>query len=434
VHSEHVARVIDVGALPGGEPYVVMEYLEGDDLADVLARRGPLPVATAVGYVLEACEALAEAHALGIVHRDLKPANLFLATRSSGPPIVKVLDFGISKSTVPASEGQLTKTSAVMGSPLYISPEQIASARTVDVRSDVWALGVVLFELLSATLPFMGETLTEVIAAVLQRDHVPLRAARSDVPAALEAVVHRCLMKDPATRFASVAELAVALAPFGPARGAISIERISHVMARLGAGPTGPAERTPLASTPPLALTAKPVSTDRRPPRPLSRQGRALAAATGLLVLAAAGAVAVWRLAAPPAVGLVSVGPLPGPASTGAPSGVPSPVVAATAADPVVSAAPRGAGDAGAVTLPETRAVEAPGPARGPASPPRSAPRASPPRPATVAASVASAPTSAPASTSVATPASAPSTPVNPCRTVSYLDGSGQKHFKQVCP
>src|SRR4051812_29611172 len=144
IKSEHVARVIDVGTLETGAPYMVMEYLEGGDLSQVLASRGPLPVEEAVEYVLQACEAIAHAHALGIVHRDLKPANLFLIRRPDGTNAIKVLDFGISK-VMPgksaSSDNAMTRTRTVMGSPLYMSPEQMASTRDVDGRTDLWALG-----------------------------------------------------------------------------------------------------------------------------------------------------------------------------------------------------------------------------------------------------------------------------------------------------
>ena len=146
IQSEHVARVLDVGA-EAGTPYMVMEYLEGGDLAEMLSQRGPLPPQEVVGYVLEACEAIAEAHAMGIVHRDLKPANLFVAKRPSGKPVVKVLDFGISKVPITGKDVALTSAKAVMGSPGYMSPEQMVEASHAGPRSDLWSLGIVLYEL-----------------------------------------------------------------------------------------------------------------------------------------------------------------------------------------------------------------------------------------------------------------------------------------------
>ena len=233
IRNEHVARVIDVGTLETGVPYMVMEYLEGVDLSTLKERPdgGMLEVPEAVDYVLQALEAIAEAHALGIVHRDLKPANLFLAHRADGTSIIKVLDFGISKVTsIPGGsspEMALTKTATSMGSPLYMSPEQMVSSRDVDARTDIWAVGVILYELLSGQAPFGGDTLPQLCAAILQQQPRMIGEMRGDVPAELEAVVRRCLDKDPANRFNHVGELAVALAPFAPHSAAVSITRIT---------------------------------------------------------------------------------------------------------------------------------------------------------------------------------------------------------------
>ena len=163
IRSDHVAKVSDIGALPDGSPYMVMEYLEGEDLADRLTRGGALGVPQAVHFVLQACEALAEAHRAGIVHRDLKPANLFVTQLPAGGQRIKVLDFGISKIEVEPGKGDnLTKTSTLMGSPLYRSPEQMMSAKDADARADIWALGVILYELVAGSPPFLGATLPEI--------------------------------------------------------------------------------------------------------------------------------------------------------------------------------------------------------------------------------------------------------------------------------
>ncbi|MBL9112404.1 MAG: serine/threonine protein kinase, partial [Myxococcales bacterium] len=172
IKSENVARVLDVGALDTGEPFMVMEYLEGEDLEKVLETRGPLSSDDAVKAILDACLPLAEAHALGIVHRDLKPANLFMARQPGGRVVLKVLDFGISK--VKNDTKKLTATSVIMGTPYYMSPEQIRSAAEVDARSDVWALGVILFELLSGKLPFSGDNAASIIAAISMDRAQPL--------------------------------------------------------------------------------------------------------------------------------------------------------------------------------------------------------------------------------------------------------------------
>jgi len=230
IQSEHVVRVLDVATAEGGAPYMVMEYLEGKDLETTLQDQGPLPIDNAVDYVLQALEALAEAHAAGIVHRDLKPANIFLARRADGSSVVKVLDFGISKLSR-GSDPQITTTSAQMGSPLYMSPEQLRRTKDVDARGDIWALGVILQELVTGEAPFMADSLPEIIAMILSEPPLSMRLRRPEVSVQLEAVVKRCLEKDPDARFRNVAELARALQPFAPERSAVSIERVTRVVA-----------------------------------------------------------------------------------------------------------------------------------------------------------------------------------------------------------
>src|SRR5450432_1955872 len=237
IKSEHVARVSDVGVLGNGAPYMVMEYLDGVDLSVWLAQRGALPVEQAVEFVLQACEAIAEAHTLGIVHRDLKPANLFVIERPDGALSVKVLDFGISKVTSLGSSAPdfgMTKTSAIMGSPLYMSPEQMRAAKEVDARSDIWALGVILYELLAGVPPFVAEAFPELVLKIATDAPAPIRNRVPNAPLALEAAILRCLEKDPGKRFATIGELAVALAEFGPRRSRLSVERISGVLKAAG--------------------------------------------------------------------------------------------------------------------------------------------------------------------------------------------------------
>jgi eukaryotic-like serine/threonine-protein kinase len=232
IKSEHVARVSDVGTLPNGAPYMVMEYLEGGDLGAWLKERGPLPIEQAVDFVLQASEAIAEAHALGIVHRDLKPANLFCVRLADGRLCVKVLDFGISKMSSAGGLGPaaMTQTSAIMGSPLYMSPEQMRSAKTVNGQTDIWALGVILFQFLTGVPPFVADSLPELALRVTTDPPPGLRSQRPDVPPELEAAVLRCLEKDRTRRFADVAEMAKALLPFAPASARASVDRISGIL------------------------------------------------------------------------------------------------------------------------------------------------------------------------------------------------------------
>lgn len=216
--SDHVARVIDVGKLDSGAPYMVMEFLDGDDLARVLEERGPMAPDAAVQLVLQACDAVAEAHAAGIVHRDLKPENLFLTQTVTGRPKIKVLDFGVSKSSgmTTGGKGALTQTRSMLGSPLYMSPEQMRSAKDVDARADVWALGVVLFQLLTCRWPFEAQNMPELCLKVVTEPPQSLMALRPDLPPALVAVIERCLEKDPKGRYPHAAALAEALEPFAP--------------------------------------------------------------------------------------------------------------------------------------------------------------------------------------------------------------------------
>ncbi len=229
IRGEHVARVIDVGQFDDGAPYMIMEHLEGHDLAKRLELHGPLPVEDAVRYLLETCEALAEAHSAKIVHRDLKPSNMFLATQPDKSTIIKVLDFGISK-TGDAPTAALTKTSALMGTCFYMSPEQLTNPKGVDHRSDIWSLGVILYELLTGRPPFLGESIPEIIGAILSNQPEPLAAKRTDLPAGLDAVIAKCMQMKPAERLQSVAALAAALGPFANVRDRKSVEVTARVL------------------------------------------------------------------------------------------------------------------------------------------------------------------------------------------------------------
>jgi eukaryotic-like serine/threonine-protein kinase len=216
IKSEHVARVLDVGRLEEGHPFMVMEFLEGEDLADHFYE-DPLPIADICNYVAQACEAIAEAHALGIVHRDLKPDNLFLTSRRDGTTCVKVLDFGLSKvlqSSGGRRERAVTAEAQVMGTAHYMSPEQWLSAKNVGPATDIWALGVILYEGLTAESPFLRTNLAAMCNAVLRHDPKPIAEIRAEVPEALTKVVNKCLSKDIEARWASAGELAEALRPF----------------------------------------------------------------------------------------------------------------------------------------------------------------------------------------------------------------------------
>jgi len=258
IDSEHVARVLDVGRLENGAPYMVMEYLEGTDLS-LHARGSHLAIEEAVDFVLQACAGMAVAHAVGIIHRDLKPANLFVTKRPDGSNLLKVLDFGISKMNVMDAPAILTNSSAIMGSPLYMSPEQGQSARNVDARTDIWSLGVILYELLTGGPPFPGESLGEVLSAVITLTPRAIRSFRPDVPEGLEQAVMRALEKPVDRRFQNIAELSAALVEFAPVRSQVLHDRVSGVMSRAGLSSVPPpASIPPRASALPTARESAP--------------------------------------------------------------------------------------------------------------------------------------------------------------------------------
>ena len=255
--SEHVARVIDVGELDN-VPYIVMEYLDGQNLEEVVAERGPLPIAEAVDLLIQACEGITDAHARGIIHRDIKPANLFL-TQRDGWPTLKILDFGISKAALSSSPSPFAlgkdpvNTISLLGSPHYMSPEQLRSTKDVDRRTDIWSLGVVLFELLAARTAFVATDFFTLAREIFETPHTSLRSLRPDIPPELEAVIDRALAKDPADRIQSAGELALLLLEF-------TASKRSRVIATRAISVTQKAEidvNLPLPSSAPAGSSGK---------------------------------------------------------------------------------------------------------------------------------------------------------------------------------
>ncbi len=254
LHSEHIVRVMDVGRDREGHAFIVMEQLEGADLGTVLQQRGTFGIVESVDFILQACAGIAEAHARGIVHRDLKPSNLFLTARADGAPLVKVLDFGISKTTEDEdAETSLTGPAEMVGSPRYMSPEQVRGARDVDHRADIWALGIILFRFLSGVAPFggKGKGISGALTSIVMDDPPSLAALVPAVPAELEAIILRCLAKSPENRPSSAAELAARLAPFGSGEGRAAVARLLRsIEGRLS---------SEVVTSPPPAMPEQPV-------------------------------------------------------------------------------------------------------------------------------------------------------------------------------
>jgi serine/threonine protein kinase len=235
IPNEHVTRVIDTGYLDSGAPFIVMELLQGRDLGQILDESKRLAISTAVDYVLQALEAIGAAHLIGIVHRDIKPANLFLTQDANGQPLVKVLDFGLSKDLGSREGFSLTQTSTgAMGTPLYMAPEQVKSAKHATFASDIWSMGVVIHELVSGDIPFDGANLGALLGAILAEPPKPLRVSLPSVPPGLEAAVLRCLEKDQRKRPRDVLDLARSLVPFASPTGVRSAENIRAAYEKAG--------------------------------------------------------------------------------------------------------------------------------------------------------------------------------------------------------
>jgi serine/threonine protein kinase len=320
IRSPNCVRVFDVDTAPTGLPFLVMEYLEGVDMEVELRHRGALPIGEAVGYVIQACGAMLEAHALGIVHRDLKPTNLFLATEGTSR-VVKVLDFGIATDAPVGGEARLTRTEVIMGTPVYMAPEQFRSAKDIDARVDVWALGATLYELLTGVPPFTG-TATTIGVSIVTDDVRPIEASRADVPPALRGVVLKALEKDRAMRFPSMLAFVEALRPFGdgvviaPRSSAHSFHDVAPLVSAttLIAAPGAPLSPSTAAferAAPPATGAAVTQEAEVRPqtrPSPARSWSLGIVAAA-VLLLGAAGFVVARSNASRPVV--PSVVPLP---------------------------------------------------------------------------------------------------------------------------
>ncbi|MBS2013283.1 MAG: serine/threonine protein kinase [Deltaproteobacteria bacterium] len=384
--SDHVARVFDVGTAEDGTPFIVMEFLEGSDLATILELRRRLDVPEAVEYVIQACEGLTEAHTRGIVHRDIKPENLFLAQGAGALKQIKLLDFGISKAALSggALETDLASgnTTQIMGSPHYMSPDQLRSTHDVDGRADIWSLGVVLFELVSGHMPFTATDVTTLIAQVLHEPHRRLTSVRSDAPPELEAVIDRCLAKDPAARYASAADLAIALLPFAPKRARHTAERAAEIARASGTEVAARADSIPPPPSSVRDVAVVAAAAPRTPPPQQEKTSPVIWILAGLVLLLGIGGglFALFASNKPPAQGTAATTGTPtgnGAASAGGWATIP-------ADNPGSSGAPRevASHDSGETGTPSARPT-APKTVRQPVAPPATTTAAKPvlPRP-----------------------------------------------------
>jgi eukaryotic-like serine/threonine-protein kinase len=262
LENENIAAALDFGHATDGAPYIVMEYLQGEDLARLLGRAGPLPVQRAVRLIVQACCGLEAAHAKGIVHRDLKPQNLFICRRNDGSDLVKVLDFGVAKLRDAESSPLHTRSGALIGTPAYMPPEQVRGAKLIDSRADVYALGVILYELLTGNRPHPGNTHHEVFYHLVTEPPVPLESLRPNLPAALCDIVHRALALEPADRFADAASFRSALMPFTERPAAVPGDHPAdaRTMPAAPSLPSTPASEASALDLPIAISVAEPVS------------------------------------------------------------------------------------------------------------------------------------------------------------------------------
>ncbi len=309
--SEHIARVMDVGMMPDGTPFMVMEYLDGNDLNQILRHHGPQPPAIVVDLMLQACEGIAEAHALGIIHRDIKPSNFFITQRPDGSMLLKILDFGISKT--PVGYEDLTGTQTVIGTPSYMAPEQMKSGRSADPRSDIWSIGVVIYQLLTGRPPFYGESYADLVLKVGLEAPAPIPIP---LPTGLSEVLLRCLEKDPNFRYQTVGELARMLAPYAtdPISAAQLANRAGRILQQRGgqtgmqgspltAGgglstpiPLSPAQLTPHSWAPSSQATSLSHGAGQVTVRTRGNRGLLVAGIAVLCVIAGAGGYAVSQM------------------------------------------------------------------------------------------------------------------------------------------
>ena len=325
LENENIAAVVDIGTADDGAPFLVMEYLDGEDLAKLLVRSGPLSVPRAAYIIIQACRGLAAAHSRGIVHRDLKPENLFICKRNDGSDLVKVLDFGIAKLHTGRLGTGITQTGTTMGTPFYMSLEQARGAKEVDHRTDIYALGVILYEILSGAKPHPGESYNEILYHVLSKEPAPLDSIRPSLPSGLSAVVCKAMARETDDRYASAADFTAALIPF--AGRAVTPLRSQVGLAAISGDTINSPVSLPAISVPDQSTRMLPEIPEDVPERSRSR---VIVRAALAAVVAFLGTLGLWLVLrhepAPTPVPPPAPAPVPVPAPEPAPAPVPAPV------------------------------------------------------------------------------------------------------------
>ena len=383
LENENIAAVTDFGSSPDGAPYIVMEFLEGEDVAKTLARFGPMPIQRAAHILIQVCRGLFAAHGRGIVHRDLKPENLLLQQRGDGGDLVKILDFGIAKLKTTEGPQNQTRTGITLGTPYYMPPEQARGQKELDERADIYALGVILFELLSGRKPHDGENYNSILYSILMQAAPRIETFRADLPPDLAAIVHRAMAADPNDRFQTVSELGQALAPFTGRSMTPAPTMSNSTIAASAISQRSTSTRAPVTLTPSM-----PYQTGAGAPRSNAGLFVALAA-----VLVAGVGGAAWFLTRTPVVAATAPSSAPAIAAVSeplpAPSLAPTPVAPPPeplAPEPTASAAPLAAPPAVAARpfkgAKAAKQQEKPAVAPAPATPPPAARPVPAPRPA----------------------------------------------------
>jgi serine/threonine protein kinase len=310
IKSPHVVQTFDHGVMADGRPYIVMELLEGESLQDRIERTGPLSLAETKAVINQTCKALGRAHKLGIVHRDIKPDNLFLTPDEDEPFLLKVLDFGIAKQTGLPQVSKMTSTGSMVGTPEYMSPEQVLSGNSIDFRSDLWAIAVVAYHCLTAMVPFQAETLGSLCVAIAHARFRPARELRPELLPAVDRWFSRALAVDPKDRHASSRELAqtfaYALSPNETIDDFTTGDGVAALAATIGATPEESSRRSAAGGAAPEIVhgmaprTPSPtaMSATVLGPSPKGGMGRTVGVVAATLALGGAGAYFFY--AAPP--------------------------------------------------------------------------------------------------------------------------------------